>query len=237
MFRADPHRTDEPALDVLRSLVQPGETWLDIGAGGGRYALPIALLAREVIALDPSPGMLDILRGGMKEHSISNVRIVESRWPATDGPTADVAMIAHVSYDIAPIGEFLDAMEAAARRLCIAILLWRQPAAVTAPLWPAVHGEPRAALPALPEFLALQLARGRLCEVRLAGRMPPSYASVDDALHFARRQLWVEPGSEKDAALQSALRDLLTERDGRFAIDWSPLPVGIVTWEPPAATG
>src|SRR5262249_53751453 len=37
VFGADPRRTDEPALEVLRSLAQPGETWLDIGAGGGRY--------------------------------------------------------------------------------------------------------------------------------------------------------------------------------------------------------
>ena len=42
LFRADPRRTDEPALEVLRGLVRPGETWLDIGAGAGRYALPIA---------------------------------------------------------------------------------------------------------------------------------------------------------------------------------------------------
>src|SRR5436309_1347422 len=58
MFRADPSRQDEGALNALRQLVRPEETWLDIGAGGGRYALPIALLAREVIALEPSEGML-----------------------------------------------------------------------------------------------------------------------------------------------------------------------------------
>ena len=45
-FRADPRRTDEPALDILRGLVHREDTWLDIGAGGGRYALPVALLAR-----------------------------------------------------------------------------------------------------------------------------------------------------------------------------------------------
>ena len=49
-FRADLRRTNEPALDLLRSLVRPDETWLDIGAGGGRYALPLALLAKTVIA-------------------------------------------------------------------------------------------------------------------------------------------------------------------------------------------
>src|SRR5262245_65745630 len=71
-FRANPRRTDEPALEHLRALVQPGETWLDIGAGGGRYALPLALLAKSVIAVEPSEGMRGVLQTGMAEHGISN---------------------------------------------------------------------------------------------------------------------------------------------------------------------
>src|SRR5947207_12835261 len=43
MFRDDPRREDEPALNALRALVRPDDSWLDIGAGGGRYALPLAL--------------------------------------------------------------------------------------------------------------------------------------------------------------------------------------------------
>src|SRR5205823_7133549 len=121
-FRDDPRRTNGPALEVLRGLVRPDETWLDIGAGGGRYALPLALLAREVIALDPSEGMLGVLEQGMAEHGLANVRIVRARWPTAEPPRADVAFIAHVGYDIAEIGPFLDGMEAAAERLCVAML-------------------------------------------------------------------------------------------------------------------
>ncbi|MET0850622.1 MAG: methyltransferase domain-containing protein, partial [Candidatus Rokuibacteriota bacterium] len=69
-FHADPRRADDPALDVLRALVRPGETWLDIGAGGGRYALPLALRARQVIAVEPSEGMRRVLHAGMDEHGI-----------------------------------------------------------------------------------------------------------------------------------------------------------------------
>src|SRR2546427_6735039 len=97
-FRADARRVNEPALDLLRSLAQPGETWLDIGAGGGRYALPLALLAREVIAVEPSEGMQRVLRQTMAEQAISNVRVVPARWPLEAGPTADGALIAHIGY-------------------------------------------------------------------------------------------------------------------------------------------
>ncbi len=50
LFRADPTRTDDPILDALLDLVRSGEVWLDVGAGAGRFALPIAR------ALDPSGG-------------------------------------------------------------------------------------------------------------------------------------------------------------------------------------
>ena len=54
IFRDDPDRQGDPVLDALRAHARPDDTWLDIGAGAGRYALPLARVVREVIALDPS---------------------------------------------------------------------------------------------------------------------------------------------------------------------------------------
>jgi len=45
LFRADPDRSDDPVLAELVTMATPGETWLDIGAGAGRYALPLARVA------------------------------------------------------------------------------------------------------------------------------------------------------------------------------------------------
>lgn len=234
-FRADPRRTGEPALDQLLALVEPGETWLDIGAGGGRYALPLALKAGRVIALDPSPGMLGVLRSGMSGHGIDNIDIVESRWPVTTGaaPQADVAMIAHVGYDIEDIGPFIEAMEASARRLCVAVLLDRPPASPYFPLFEAAHGEPRIPLPALREFLQLLLARERLFELSLSPRTPMAFgAAREDALRMARRQSWTVAGSEKDTRMVAALDRLLVERDGRITLSGPPVTVAVVRWAP-----
>ena len=240
LFRADPTRTDEPALDALLALVRPGERWLDIGAGAGRYALPIArALASsggEVIALDPSASMLEGLRAIAAEHGIDNIRAVEARWPPVDaGPfAADVALIAHVGYDIEGIGPFLAAMESVAGRLCVAMLMERQPSSIADVCWPPVHGEPRVPLPALPEFLELLRARGRDPSTTMLERAPRRFESRDELEGFLRRQLWIEPGGAADRRFRTAMDDLVEQDpEGRVGLrDQRPLPIGMVTWAP-----
>lgn len=236
-FRADPRREDDATLAALRGLVTPGETWLDIGAGGGRFALPLALLASQVVAVEPSAAMLAVLREAMREFAIPNVRPLAARWPDAAPVPADVALISHVGYDVEDIAAFLAAMETSARRLCVAVMLERPPTHAFDQLWPVVHGQARAPLPALPEMLALLLARRRLLEVRLVDRAPQTFRQREDLVALARRQLWTRPGSPKDDALQALLRERVVERDGRFAASWEPVRVGVVTWEPPDETG
>ena len=231
-FLANPRRTDEPALDLLRSLVRPGETWLDIGAGGGRYALPLALLARTVIAVEPSEGMRNVLQAGMAEHGISNVHIVPSRWPMEAAPTADVALMAHIGYDIEEIGPFLDVVETSVRRLCVAVLVTPSPPHPAEAFWPPIHGEARVSLPALTEFLVLLLARGRLFELRLCEREPLAHADQDGPLRWLYQQLFVAPDTAKGQRLAALARDTITTRRGRWALSWDPVPLGIVTWRP-----
>jgi CTP:molybdopterin cytidylyltransferase MocA/SAM-dependent methyltransferase len=245
LFRADPRRTDEPVLDALLALVEPGETWIDIGAGAGRYALPIALeLARSggrVIAVDASPGMLDALIELQAEHGVTDVEVVETRWPPPprtplDRFAADVALIAHVGYDIEAIGPFIRAMESIARRLCVAVLMERQPSSIADACWPPVHGEERVALPALPEFVEWLRARGHEPAVEMLSREPRRFASREELEGFLRRQLWIEPGAAADRRFRSSLDELLVvDADGRVGLrTQQPLPIGVVTWAPHA---
>jgi SAM-dependent methyltransferase len=232
LFRADPARPDDPVLQALLRLARPPDTWLDIGAGAGRSALPLARSVLEVVALDPSPSMLGGLRAGMAEHDVSNIRVVEGRWPDdAAGLAADVALIAHVGYDVEAIGPFLDAMEGAAGRLCVAVLMERSPASVAESAWLAVHGEPRVSLPALPEFLVLLLARGRLFEVKVLPPQPRRYPSRDDVRTVLRRQLWVGEAGPKADALERVVAALPSDADG-VVIDPRPLRIGIVSWQP-----
>ncbi|HSL98065.1 MAG TPA: NTP transferase domain-containing protein [Candidatus Deferrimicrobiaceae bacterium] len=239
IFRDDPDRTGDVVLDALRAMARPTDTWLDIGAGAGRYALPLARAVREVITLDPSPAMLAALREGMAEGGIENVRRVEGRWPDAlellgAPPVADVSLIAHVSYDVEAIWPFVDAMERATRRTCLAVLMERSPASLAEAFWPPVHGEPRIALPGLPAFVDLLIARGREPAVEILETRRRTWADRDEVLRHLRRQTWVEPGSAKDERLQWLVDEsLVTNDDGSVELaNAAPLTVGIAAWRP-----
>jgi SAM-dependent methyltransferase len=242
IFRDDPDREGDPVLDALRVHARPADTWLDIGAGAGRYALPLARVVREVVALDPSPGMLEALQAGMAEHRIENVRVVSGRWPAAlapDGPIAslasvDVALIAHVGYDVEAIGPFLDAMERVASRECLAVLMERSPAMIAEPFWPPLHGEPRIALPGLPAFVDLLGARGRDPAVTMLESSLRRWNSRDEVETYVRRQAWVAPGTAKDRRMQALIDEWLVRgEDGLVELSVAePLRVGLVAWLP-----
>jgi SAM-dependent methyltransferase len=207
LFRADPRRTGDPVLDVLRGLANAGDVWLDIGAGAGRYALPLALTVREVIAVDPSRSMLGVMRDLMAEHDIGNIRIVEGRWPPDEElaarlgpfPIADVALIAHVGYDIEAIEPFVSVMEASARRL----------------------------------FVELLSERGRQPLVTAADREPRRFESRDELAGFLRRQLWIADGGEKERRFHETLDQLMVEDGSGVGLaDQGPAALGVVTWAP-----
>ena len=232
-FRADPYRTGEELLDRLLEFVRPDETWMDIGAGGGRYALPIALRAKRVYAIEPSPGMRDALAASVREHGIENVEVFDERWPGeSSAPVADVSLLGHVGYDIADIGPFLDQMEAHTRRMCVAVLFEASPIADFAPLWLPVHGEERIVLPGMRELTALLFARGSVPDISTIVLPPRTHATREALLASVRRPLWVLEGTPEDERLKAAVNQLAVEVDGGVALRPQPRHLGIVTWAP-----
>jgi hypothetical protein len=182
--------------------------------------------------------MLEGLREVAEDYAIENVRTVEARWPLLDaaGSTvleADVALIAHVGYDVEEIGAFVDGLDTAARRLCVAVLMEHAPAGVADPFWPLVHGEPRLALPALPEFLEVLRSRGREPELSQIHGEPRRFESRDALEAFVRRQLWIDPAGPKEALFQSALEELVVADGPGWTIRGRlPTDMTIVTWTP-----
>lgn len=233
-FRVDPTRRDDAVVAALFALADAGDTWLDIGAGVGRYALPLADVVERVIAIEPSAQALAILQADARQAGLSGIEVRQSQWPLPGRSTAraDAALMAHVGYGVDDIGAFLDAAERAARRVCVAVMGEGPMAIMPRLLWAAVHGEKRIITPALPELLSVLMSRGVLPTLSYAPRLPVTRPSVEGLIEIARRQLWLQAGSARDGVLVDAVREMATEQDGRWALEWSTTRIGIAAWGP-----
>ncbi len=234
--RFRPGVLDADELSRLIELSKPDDVWLDIGAGGGRFAIPMSGYVHTVVAVEPSPSMRDVLADAARAEGRTNIEVVDLNWPPEPGaeaPIGDVSLVANVLYDVPDIEAFLTALETHSRRLCTAIVSDRAPSTPDSAVWEALHGEPLHALPALPELVAVLGALGRRYEVRTFPVPSPSPVDIEEAMSEQRWRYWTEAGTEKDALL----RELLI---GHFGLPsgevWLPARrnySAVVTWPPP----
>jgi len=98
----------------------PESRVLDIGAGPGTLAVPLAGIVRHVTAIEPSPGMVACLKANLREKMIENVRIVRKKWEDVDVTTdLDVpydVVVASYSLGVPDLHAALLKMDAAASR-------------------------------------------------------------------------------------------------------------------------
>jgi hypothetical protein len=177
--------------------------------------------------------MVAVLHAGIAEHGIDGVELRPGTWPTSRPVTADVALLAHVGYDIEDFGgTFLDAVEDAVER-CVVIMRTSGATRMGEVLWPLVHGEPRQSHPMLGALLQLLEARDVSPTVTYVDRGSWGYDSREQLLTAARRLLRVSDGSAKDRELERVVSERASERDGQWELDWTPMQDGIVTWDVP----
>lgn len=221
-------------LPVLQALARPSDVWLDIGAGGGRFAVPLAAQVARVIAVEPSGAMRENLAAAAVEAGRANIEVHDARWPAPGWEQdADVSLAAHCLYDIREAAPFLDTMEAHTRRLCVAVFRQFGRGTHLARLFEAVHGEPLQTLPALREFVALLGARGRRVEVQTVPDDASNVVPREQAFREARRLLWLAEGSANDERMQELIKEWWGGPGDGIAVPVASQFVGVVTWEPP----
>ncbi|MDD1686208.1 class I SAM-dependent methyltransferase [Methanoregula sp.] len=121
---------------------------LDIGAGPGTLAIPLASRVREVCAVEPGSGMISLLRERAAREGITNITCVQKRWEDVDvdrdlaGPYDIV--IASLSLTMEDIRAALAKMDAASQQyVClywfVDLPFWER---MYADLWVPLHGTP-----------------------------------------------------------------------------------------------
>jgi SAM-dependent methyltransferase len=223
---------DDPLFLRLRDAVRPEDTVLDVGAGAGRYAVPLAALAREVVAVEPSPAMRHHLAARLEAAGTSNVAIVGATWPEAEVFPADVTLCAHVVYGVREIMPFLRALDARTRRLClIAIRIEQHPGMLE--LARLVLDEERVRQPALIDLYNALAALGIAADVQIG---PASSGfrfadHADAAAHYADR-LRIPEGERRERLDAALAANLIQGRDGRWRWPGPPPRNAIVSWTP-----
>ena len=222
----------DPLLEHLLRRLHPGMTVLDIGAGIGRWTLPIARAVRQVTAVEPLAGMREILRERAAAQEVGNLVLVEAPWMEAAVPPHDAVIAAHATYTTTDLLGFVRKMEASARRLCALAL--RMPAhdGIIGELSQRVYGVWHDS----PNFIVaynLLLAAGYAPSVVIEPRSSRRWIdpTLDEAVLRARRHLHLADASQ-DPAIRETLSRRLEPVEGGFR--WPDgMRSALVWWEVP----
>jgi len=122
-FRANPKRLGDADVEAVARFIRDDQTLLDVGAGAGRLALPLALRSKHVTAVEASPNMAAILKEQAIGAGISNVTLIEGRWQDADAPVADVALCFNVMNFVPDIDAFIRKLDAHAHDRVLVVLM------------------------------------------------------------------------------------------------------------------
>ena len=224
----------EPSLKRLSELIEPRQTVIDVGAGAGRLALPLALHCGGVVAVEPSPSMASVLTEEAARHQIPNVTIVQSEWEDAVVAPADVTLCVNVLYTVPDVVGFIRKLEAHSRERVIIVLHAEHPQAQTYPFWRLVHGEERLRPPGLLELMRVLWEMDVYPDLEMLPARPPNgYESREAARRQLLFRLFLDPGSPKERLLEEAMDQLLVETgDGVGIRGAGPTRPGLVTWRP-----
>jgi SAM-dependent methyltransferase len=204
-------------FDRLRDIVRPDDTILDVGAGAGRYTLPLARLARRVIAVEPSPAMLRHLEARIDAGGADNVDVVAAAWPEVEVEPADIVLCSHVVYGVREIAPFMQALDEHTRRICLVAIRVNQHPGISE-ISAVLKGEAHLRQPELIDLYPLLADLGIVADVQTSPAAGSYHFSDEEtALAHYRDRLRVPPDSPGEATLRAILAErLVQEPDGRW---------------------
>ena len=113
-------------VDVLKDIIKPDFEVLDIGTGPGTLAIPIARLVKNVVALDPSKGMITALEESAVTEGIDNIATINKTWQGVDDAEIrekfDLVISSEVVWQFDDVGTQLMRIHDASRKYCCVIL-------------------------------------------------------------------------------------------------------------------
>lgn len=221
----------DPLVDFTVGKLTPESSVLDIGAGTGRWTIPMARVAKRVTALDASPQMLDILRENAAEEGCTNIDTVQARWDEIEVEPHDVVVSSHSMYGAADLAAFVRKMEGSATGLCFLAMRVPSHDGVMAELSRHVHGHGHDSPNFIIGYNAI-LSMGIYANVMMEPIVSHwTNDSLEDAFGRAKRHLMLAADdSSHDDFIRQVLARRLVLRDGVY--HWPDgMRSGLAWWE------
>src|SRR6266566_5905198 len=192
-------------LKVLEPYLSPRKTLIDVGAGAGRHATPLAEKLEWVTAVEPSEGMRSHIPAR------DNMTVIASTWDEAEVAPADLVICSHVLYGVADPLPFINKLQRSARERVFVMIRESDLPHPAAELRRRIAGDSGPRLPRFSELFMLLLEMGIAPEVTFL-RYPAltRYADIDEALIDSRALFG--PGWDETAG-RATLEEIL-RRDG-----------------------
>ena len=220
-------------LEAVGPRLAPCRSVLDVGAGCGALAVPLARRGLAVTALEPSPAMARALRGWAAEAGLGGVTVVEAAWGEVPVPAHDLVLCAHVGNLLRADSDFLREAGRTARRLVVLVrdlttarggdkFFYRE-------LYPTLLGRPYGGPSEAEDTVAALRSLGLRPEVsEIEYRSDQPFADLDEACDFWMTYLGLsDPGSR--AYLAGFLGERLVSADGGWIAPFRKA-AAVITW-------
>ncbi len=199
-------------LEMIKRHLSTETSLLDIGAGTGAFAIPMARVANKVTAVEPSLAMAKILLGKMNGQK--NIHVVNQYWEdikADEMGPHDMVLAVNALYRITDIVSALKKMIALSRKHLFIIMSCKS--SFYHDIW---HAFKKRAYSGPPSFLHLYNV---LCQLGIFANIEwvktktnHVYADMDQAVNYWQSRLNLGPGKEN--SLRAYLEKKLVAEHG-----------------------
>ncbi|HET7876810.1 MAG TPA: class I SAM-dependent methyltransferase [Methylomirabilota bacterium] len=221
-------------LEVLGPYLGRCRDALDVGAGCGVLALPLARRLERVTAVEPSHAMASALRRAAARAVLANLTVVEAAWGEAPVAPHDLVLCSHVGGLMKAGSPFLSEAGGVARRVVALIRDWpsgqRDDKFFFSELYPRLLGRPyehRCDAEETLEALERLGIHPRVTVIQYSSDQP--FTDLDEACDFWMTYLGLE-GQEPRGWLEGFLRERLTRRDGEWVAPFSK-SAAVLLWE------